>query len=149
VTAMFGLGLSGLFLSGLAASTLLPMASEPVLVAYLFANPQVPKLWPVLAIGIGNTLGGVMTYWMGRGVNRVWNRWFASKDTAKRPSPRVMRLLDRYGPAGLFFSWLPVVGDPLCLAAGSLRLAVVPCVAWIAAGKFARYATLAYLVPVG
>lgn len=56
------------------------------------------------------------------------------------------RWLHRFGPAALLFSWMPVVGDPLCAVAGYLRLPFWPCVAYMAVGKFARYALMTSLL---
>jgi len=56
------------------------------------------------------------------------------------------RWLTRLGPAALLFSWLPVVGDPLCAVAGYLRLPFWPCVAYMAVGKFVRYALMTSLL---
>ncbi|MFA4914380.1 MAG: YqaA family protein [Burkholderiaceae bacterium] len=56
------------------------------------------------------------------------------------------RWLTRLGPAALLFSWMPVVGDPLCAVAGYLRLPFWPCVAYMAVGKFARYALMTSLL---
>lgn len=141
-------GLLGLFVSGLLASTLLPLASEPVLVAYLLADPMAGRIAPVLAIGLGNTLGGVITYWMGRGVNVLWKKWRPDEPPPGRIARHARQSVQRYGAFALIFSWLPVIGDPLCLVAGSLKLSAWRCFFWIAVGKFGRYATLAWLMPI-
>jgi membrane protein YqaA with SNARE-associated domain len=132
------LGLLALFVSGLLAATLLPVGSEPVLVAYLLGveNPQIWLAW--LAIGVGNTLGGWITYAMGRGLRLAWQR-LRAQPISDGSTQRASRWLDRFGPAALIMSWVPIVGDPLCLVAGSLRLPMLPCVFWMALGKFARY----------
>lgn len=143
-----GAGLAGLFVTGLIASTLLPLASEPVMIAYLLANPDVPRWMPVLAIGLGNTMGGVITYLMGRGLRVVWLKWRPDDAPQGKVAARARASLERFGPLALVMSWLPVIGDPLCLIAGSLRLSFLACVFWVALGKFGRYATLAWLTPV-
>lgn len=56
------------------------------------------------------------------------------------------RWLHRFGPAALLFSWMPVVGDPLCAVAGYLRLPFWPCVVYMAIGKFARYVLMTSLL---
>jgi len=56
------------------------------------------------------------------------------------------RWLHRFGPAALLFSWMPVVGDPLCAVAGYLRLPFWPCVVYMALGKFARYVLMTSLL---
>jgi membrane protein YqaA with SNARE-associated domain len=140
------LGLFTLFLSGLLAATLLPFGSEPVFVAYLLQQP--PEGYTrlaalaVLAAGLGNTMGGVLTYAMGRGARYAWLKY-------KRPTSnhsqqtRAQRWLQRFGPWTLIMAWLPVIGDPLCLAAGAMRLEIWRCTLAMAIGKFARYAVIA------
>ncbi len=140
--------LAGLFVTGLLASTLLPLASEPVLIGFLLTYPEVPRWLPVIAIGLGNSLGGIITYLMGRGLRFLWLRWHPGQAPEGRLAGKVKASLERFGPFALSMSWLPIVGDPLCLVAGSLRLPVWSCVFWIAAGKFGRYATLAWLTPM-
>jgi len=46
----------------------------------------------------------------------------------------------------LLLSWLPVIGDPLCAAAGWLRLHWLLSLVFIGVGKTARYAVLLYLL---
>lgn len=147
-------GLLSLFAAGLLAATLLPVGSEPVVIAYLlsqgpFSVNQAASV--VLAVGAGNTLGGVITYGMGRGVVTVWKRYRPPPKTisttgSSRSLRRSRLWLDRWGPAALILSWVPIVGDPLCLVAGGLRLPFWWCVLWMAIGKFARYAVLVWVV---
>jgi membrane protein YqaA with SNARE-associated domain len=140
-------GLLTLFAAGLLAATLLPFGSEPVVVTYLLTQGPftlTDLVWVVIAVGTGNTIGGAITYGMGRGVVSIWQRYRPSK---KEPSPNLRRArawLDRWGPGALVMSWLPVVGDPLCLVAGGLRLSFGWCLWWMAVGKFARYAVLVW-----
>ena len=83
---------------------------------------------------VGNTLGGVVSWWMGLGAHHVADRY--------RHSPTHLRALDwlqRIGPRACFLSFLPIIGDPLCAVAGWLRLPLLPCTVWMAAGKLLRY----------
>lgn len=59
-----------------------------------------------------------------------------------RWNERARAWMTRLGPPALLLSWLPVVGDPLCAAAGWLRLSFWPCVIYMAIGKFGRYVTM-------
>ena len=126
-------GLSTLFVVAFVAATLLPMGSEPVLFGLIKLNPEL--FWPAIAVATaGNTLGGVVTWWMGLGAHHVVDQW--------RDSPthlRALNWLQRIGPPACFLSFLPVIGDPLCAVAGWLRMPLAPCTAWMAAGKFTRY----------
>jgi len=123
------LSLVGLFASSFLSATLLPGNSEIVLVALLHQAPALK--WPALLVAtIGNTLGGMTSYAIGRFI----------------PKPREGRAvawLKRYGPAALLLAWAPIVGDALCVASGWLRQNVLAAAAFIAVGKFARYWVLA------
>lgn len=127
-------GLGAVFVVALISATLLPMGSEPVLFLLVQSRPDL--FWPgVLVATLGNTLGGAISWWMGYGAERAYER-------ATQRSPRELRLLawlQRFGPKACLLSWLPLVGDPLCALAGWLRLPFWPCVAYMAMGKFARY----------
>jgi membrane protein YqaA with SNARE-associated domain len=123
------LGLWGLFASSFLSATLLPGNSELVLVAVLHQAPALK--WPALLVAtIGNTLGGMTSYAIGR----VF---------PKPHEGRAVAWLARYGPAALLLSWAPVIGDALCVASGWLRQNAAAAAAFIAVGKFARYWVLA------
>lgn len=144
---MVSVGVTALFMAGLVSSTLLPGGSEPLLVAYLVQ--QAPAaIWPtvslaVFAVGLGNTLGGIVTYGMGRGGRYLWARWRSEEEPEKTSHQKARRWLDRWGPWALLLSWIPIVGDPLCLIAGAMRIPFWASVVAIAVGKFARYIVLA------
>jgi membrane protein YqaA with SNARE-associated domain len=128
-------GLAGLFVASFLAATLLPGGSEAVLLGVLALHPgqAVPAL---LLATLGNTLGGMTTYLMGRALPE---KHF--------DDPQRARHLDRlrhWGSPALLLAWAPLVGDALCAAAGWLRLAWLPCLLWMALGKGARYAVLVY-----
>jgi membrane protein YqaA with SNARE-associated domain len=91
----------------------------------------------VLVATAGNTVGGAISYWMGYGAEKAYERIRHRKAEA-----RALRWLERLGPKACLLSWLPGVGDPLCAVAGWLRLSFWPCVVYMAIGKFARYVTM-------
>ena len=129
-------GLSTLFLVAFVSATLLPLGSEPALFGLLKLNPDL--FWPaVLVATAGNTLGGMLDWWMGYGTHRVIDKWRHSRTHVK-----AIEWLGRLGPKACFFAFLPVVGDPLCAVAGWLRLPFWPCAAWMLAGKFLRYVAM-------
>jgi membrane protein YqaA with SNARE-associated domain len=130
-------GLSTLFIVSFISATLLPLGSEPVLMGLVKLNPQM--FWSaVLVATAGNTLGGAVTWWMGFGAERAYEK-FSHREP---PHARAMRWLARWGPKACLLSWLPIVGDPLCAVAGWLKLPFWPCVFYMALGKFARYVTM-------
>jgi membrane protein YqaA with SNARE-associated domain len=125
-------GLSTVFVVAFVSATLLPMGSEPAVFAYAKLNPD--HFWIVVAVATaGNTLGGAVDYWLGYGAHEA---------LAKGKRTRYLVWFERLGPKALFFSFLPVVGDPLCTVAGWLKLHFWSSVAWMAAGKFARYTVM-------
>lgn len=125
-------GLSTVFVVAFISATLLPMGSEPAVFGYAKLNPE--HFWLVIGVATaGNTLGGVVDYWLGYGAHEV---------LARGKSTRYLKWFERLGPKALFFSFLPVVGDPLCTVAGWLKLGFWQSVAWMAAGKFTRYTVM-------
>lgn len=127
-------GLSTVFVVSLLSATLLPMASVPAVYGLVKLNPEL--FWPALVVATaGNTAGGIITYWMGYGAERAYE-----KVAQRQPrDARALAWLQRWGPPACLLSWLPFVGDPLCGVAGWLRLPFWPCVFYMAVGKFARY----------
>ena len=124
------LSLWGLFISSFLAATLLPGGSEAVLFGVLNAHPE--TLWNALAVAtIGNTLGGMASFWMG---------WLLPQTQQLKHVEKVRR----YGTPALLLAWVPLVGDALCLAAGWLRLNPWQAALYMAIGKFARYWVIAY-----
>lgn len=129
--------LGGLFVSAFLSSTLLPGSSE-ILLAVLTAKGAYDRwvLWGVATAG--NTLGG-MTSW-GLGYLLGW-RWPWAKLSTDR-SRRSAEWIRRWGSPILLLSWVPVIGDPLCVAAGWLRVNALVAMAFIGAGKALRYAAV-------
>ena len=124
-------GLSTVFIVSFLSATLLPLGSEPAVFGYAKLNPG--QFWVVVAVAtVGNTLGGIVDYWIGRGAKRL----------SGRHETRYLVWFERLGPKVLFFSFLPAVGDPLCAVAGWLRLPFWQSVAWMALGKLTRYSAM-------
>lgn len=129
-------GLSTVFVVAFISATLLPLGSEPAVFGLVKLNPEM--FWPAIVVATaGNTLGGALTWWMGYSAERAYERV-----AHKHPDARSLRWLNRFGAKACLLSWLPIVGDPLCAVAGWLNLPFWPCVAYMAAGKFARYVTM-------
>ena len=127
------ISLWALFLSSLLAATLLPGGSEVALYAVLKSGPHL--YWSALgAATLGNTLGGMSSYLIGRLVPQ------------KKEPVKGLDTVRRWGSPALLLSWVPIVGDPLCVAAGWLRLNAAAVLAFMAVGKFARYVVIAAAV---
>jgi membrane protein YqaA with SNARE-associated domain len=136
-----GHGYPALFLLSFLASTLLPLGSEWLLVALLLKGFD-PTLSVALAT-MGNTLGALTTYGIGFWGGPVLIGRVLRIDEAARL--RSERFYARYGVWSLLLSWLPVVGDPLCLVGGLLRVGFGRFFLLVATGKLARYVVVALL----
>lgn len=124
-------GLWALFGSSFLAATLLPGGSEAVLFGVLKLHPE--QVWPALGVAtLGNTLGGMSSYLIGRVIPQ-------KKDLPGLPA------VQKYGTPALLLSWVPILGDPLCVAAGWLRLDPWLSALFMALGKLARYCVIAAL----
>jgi len=134
------LGLIGLFLSAFISSTLAPGGSEAVL-AYLVNQHQHSAMSLVTIASIGNTLGALTTWWLGF--------WAANKYPAESMltsnRQKSLNTVRRWGHGVLLLSWLPLVGDGLCFAAGWLRLSLLSSFVTIFIGKVLRYIAVAYV----
>jgi membrane protein YqaA with SNARE-associated domain len=130
------LGLSTLFVVSFVSATLLPLGSEPAVFGLIKLNPAL--LWPAIGVATaGNTLGGALDWWLGRGAHQVVDRYRHS-----RTHVRALDWLARLGPKACLLAWLPGIGDPLCAVAGWLKLPFWPCLAYMAVGKLARYVVM-------
>lgn len=118
-----------LFGSSFLAATLLPGGSEAVLFAVLKLHPE--QYWPALGVAtVGNTLGGMSSYLIGRIIP-------PKQDLPGLPAVR------QYGSPVMLLAWVPFIGDPLCVAAGWLRINPWLAALFMGAGKFARYLAIA------
>lgn len=139
-------GLSTVFVVAFMSATLLPMGSEPAVFGLIQLNPSL--FWPTIGVAtVGNTLGGMVSWWMGAAAHRAVDvRRKEKHDQAAHSNPRVLRWLERFGPKACLLSFLPVVGDPLCAVAGWLRLPALQCAVYMAIGKFLRYVVMTWLL---
>ena len=129
-------GLSTLFLASFISATLLPIGSEAVLFGLLKLNPQL--FWEAIIVATaGNTLGGMLDWWMGYEAHLVVDKYRHSRTHLK-----ALDFLEKLGPKACLLAWLPIVGDPLCAVAGWLRMPFWPCTAYMMVGKFLRYVVM-------
>lgn len=129
-------GLSTVFVVSFISATLLVMGSEPVVFGLIKLNPDL--FWATILVATaGNTLGGMVSWWMGWGAKTATNKW---RDSGTHN--RALTWLKKLGPKACLLSWLPAVGDPLCVMAGWLQMPLWPCAMYMAIGKFLRYLIL-------
>lgn len=128
------LSLASLFASSFLSATLLPGNSEVVLVAMLLSGVSQPWLLVVIAT-MGNSLGGL--------TNVILGRFFPLREKS-RWQEKAVGWLKRYGAATLLLSWMPVIGDLLCLLAGWMRISWGPVLFFLCLGKALRYVLVAW-----
>ncbi|MBJ7537396.1 YqaA family protein [Marinomonas transparens] len=125
------------FVVSFLSATILPLGSEAVLLYY--SNEVVASialLW--LWASLGNTLGGLTNWFLGAFLIRYeGKKWFPIKPRARH---KAQRFFNRYGVWVLLFTWLPVVGDAIALAAGVFRTPLKYFLPLVFIGKAARYA---------
>jgi len=132
-------GYLALFATSFLAATLIPISSEVLLAGMAATRAFDPTLlW--LSASLGNVLGAAANWALGAFCLR-WKdrRWFPFRQVQL---DRGQRLFSRYGAWTLLFSWVPVVGDPLTLVAGLLRVNFALFLVLVAIGKAARYGIL-------
>ena len=118
-----------LFASSFLSATLLPGGSEAVLFAVLKIHPA--QYWLALGVAtLGNTLGGMSSYLIGRVI-------------PERKDLRGLETVRKHGAPSLLLSWVPFIGDPLCVAAGWLRVNPWLAALFMGCGKFIRYVAIA------
>lgn len=132
-------GLPALFILSFLAATFLPLGSEWLLIA-LILNLFDPGSVVTVAT-VGNFLGACTTYGIGFWGSAFLLQKFLRIDTEQ--TERATTLFRSYGSWTLLLSWLPIIGDPLCLVAGSLRLNFFLFSFLVFIGKLGRYAFIA------
>lgn len=140
-----------LFVYSALASTLLPGGSELLFSGMLIDQPS-HGMWLWVVASTGNSVGAIITFFMGNLIalwrarslkeGQGWQNnggrlesWFAL-------SQHRVAQLNRYGMWVLLLSWLPIIGDGLCLAAGYLGWKKRYCFGLIFLGKSGRYGVL-------
>lgn len=134
-----GLSLASLFASSFLSATLLPGNSEVVLVAMLLSGVSQPWLLVIIAT-MGNSIGGL--------TNVILGRFFPLREKS-RWQEKAVGWLKRYGAATLLLSWMPVIGDLLCLLAGWMRISWGPVLFFLCLGKALRYVLVAWVTLQG
>ena len=131
---------AGLFAVAFVAATILPAQSELGLAALLASGNY--HVWALLvAASLGNTLGAVVNWFLGRAIERYGGRrWFPASE---KQIERASRWYAKWGRWSLLLSWMPIGGDALTVVAGVLREPLPTFVALVAIAKTARYLLVA------
>jgi len=132
-----------LFIISFLAATILPFSSELTL-AGLIATSDYDNLLLLIVASFGNVLGSVVNWALGSySRNLTTKKWFPFKETQIERSSKWFR---KFGKWSLLFAWVPVLGDPLTLVAGILRVKFIDFIILVAIGKVSRYLIVFYLI---
>ena len=133
-------GYVGLFISALLAGSIIPFSSEIVMVALVKVGLS-PALC-VLSATLGNTLGGMTCYYMGR-LGRI--DWIEKYFKVKREKiERMQHFLQGKGALMAFFTFLPAIGEVIAIALGFMRSNTWLTIVSMFVGKLIRYILLLY-----
>ncbi len=134
-------GLIALFFLSFLAATVIPLGSEWLLIVLLLNNHD--PYGAIAVATLGNTLGACTTYLIG-----LWGADYLIRrllQISPSDQQRAETLYTRYGSCSLLFSWLPIVGDPLCLVGGLLKINFLLFLCLVFVGKLARYVTIGFI----
>ena len=132
-----------LFIISFLAATILPFSSELTL-AGLMATSSYDNLLLLLVASLGNVLGSAVNWILGfYSRNLSTKKWFPFKDEQIEKSSKWFK---RFGKWSLLFAWVPIVGDPLTLAAGLLKIKFIEFLILVTIGKVSRYFAIFYLL---
>lgn len=128
-----------IFLSSFLAATFFPIPSELTFLTFL-RSEQSPSIIILLA-SIGNTLGGLFTFYIG---------WLGKLEWAEKylkiSHKKIIKLkakTERHGQYLAFFTFLPLIGDPIALALGFFKFSWVKTIIYMTIGKTLRYIIIA------
>jgi len=132
-----------LFIISFLAATILPFSSELTL-AGLMATSNYDNLFLLIAASFGNILGSVVNWILGfYSRNLSTKKWFPFKN---EKIERSSKWFNKFGRWSLLFAWVPIIGDPLTVAAGLLRVRFIEFLILVSIGKVSRYLVIFYLL---
>ena len=127
---------ASLFASAFLSATLLPGSSEALLAGFIASGQGAPA-WLLAAATVGNVLGSVVNWGLGRFfIHYRDRRWFPVPEKRYR---QASGWYERFGLWTLLFAWLPLVGDPLTVLAGAFRVRFFTFLLLVSIGKLGRY----------
>ena len=125
------------------AATILPLSSEIVLTTMLLTNLFEKNILLVIASS-GNILGSIFNWYLGKKITIFQDRkWFPVSPEQLNKSQKYFQ---KYGIWSLLLAWVPVIGDPLTLLAGVLRVRFSIFFILVSISKISRYVFIIYLV---
>jgi len=125
------------------AATILPFSSELSL-AGLISTSNFNNSLLLIAASLGNILGSVVNWFIGfYSRNFTSKKWFPFNELQITTSSK---WFEKFGKWSLLFAWVPILGDPLTLVAGLLRVKFLDFIILVAIGKVSRYLVVLYLI---
>ena len=132
-----------LFIISLLAATILPLSSEIVLTTMLLTNLFEKNILLIVASS-GNILGSIFNWYLGKKITIFQDRkWFPVSPEQLNKSQKYFQ---KYGLWSLLLAWVPVIGDPLTLLAGVLKVRFSIFFILVSISKISRYVFIIYLV---
>ena len=140
---MFKVIYLSLFFISFLAATILPFSSELTL-AGLITTSNYDNVLLLIVASFGNVLGSVVNWVLGfYSRNLAIKKWFPFKEVQIE---RSSKWFNKFGKWSLLFAWVPILGDPLTLVAGLLRVRFLDFIILVAIGKVSRYLLVFYLI---
>ena len=132
-----------LFAISFLAATIFPFSSELTL-AGLIATSNYDNLLLLIFASLGNVLGSIVNWALGfYSRNLTTKKWFPFKDKQIENSSK---WFSKTGKWSLLFAWVPIIGDPLTLVAGLLRVKFIEFIILVTIGKVSRYIVIFYFL---
>lgn len=134
-------GYTGLFFASFLAATIIPLSSDALVVVMSVSGFD--PFWTITIATVGNTLGGISSYGVGR-----LGKWDWIEKYFRIPKTKIEKMRDRvrkYTGLAAFLTWLPGIGDVIAVTLGLLKINVLWVTLFMTLGKLARYIVLVYL----
>ncbi|MCU7835850.1 MAG: DedA family protein [gamma proteobacterium symbiont of Taylorina sp.] len=133
-----------LFFSAFTSATLLPGSSEALFLLMLSQGSWSAGMLIIIA-GAGNSLGGMSNWILGLLIRKGLYKSKRHNINGKYYTA-AENWFNKFGSPALLFSFLPIIGDPLCFVAGFIKIHWFKAMIFISLGKFMRYFALSYVV---
>jgi membrane protein YqaA with SNARE-associated domain len=131
---LISIGFTGLFIVTFLSATILPLSSELFLV-FMLSKGYDPVTCLMVAT-VGNSLGGLTNYGLGRLGNPKWLKKTGMTD---EKIEKYNVFVSKYGSWLALISWVPIIGDPLVICLGYFRVSFLKILFLVVVGKFLRY----------
>lgn len=133
-------GYWGMLAAAFLAGSFFPFSSEAVMLALQAAG--LDPVWLVVYGTIGNILGSVFNYCVGRMGNFVWIERYLH--VSRESIEKAEKFMAGRGAWMGFFAFLPLLGSAITIALGLMRANVAISLISISIGKLLRYAVLVF-----